>query len=36
MIDSHLVKTETIETDLVQDGKSNKDIAEEMEEKFDT
>lgn len=36
MIESHLVKTETIESDLVTEGELEKDTIEELEEKFVT
>lgn len=36
MIDSHLVKTETIESDMVIEGELDKETVEELEEKFVT
>lgn len=36
MVDSHLIKTETIESDLVVEGDLDKETVLELEEKFDT
>lgn len=36
MVDSLLIKTETVDTDLVNDGELEKETVEELEEKFAT